>query len=288
MVVILQHKLFIKKYTLKSMKKTTKTIATIICLLTVTTLVNAQDRLFTYTYQSGVLNKGQREIEVWNTFRTGKTDYFARLDNRTEFEIGLGKNLQTAFYLNLTSKTNTVDILGIKSFVNQNEISFSNEWKYKILDPVANPVGLALYGEYGIGANEYEIEAKVIVDKRLGDVTLAANAIYEMELEPEYVGSEFELKAEEHKADLNFSAAYSFSPKFSLTMESAFKNVIQESELKHSSLYAGLGLSFVQDNFFLNFTVLPQLTSFKGATTRSLNLDEFEKIQTRLLISYAF
>ena len=270
------------------MKTTVKLLTVIISFISATNLLSAQDRLFTYTYQSGVLNSGQREIEVWNTFRTGRTDYFARLDNRTEFEIGLGKNLQTAFYLNLTSKTNTVDILGIKSFTTGNELSFSNEWKYKILDPLADPVGLALYGEYGIGTSEYELEGKIIVDKKLGNVTLAANAIYEMELEPEYSGSELELEAEEHKADLNFSAAYTFNPRFSLTMESAYKNVIQEGELKHSALYAGVGLSYVQKNFFVNFTVLPQITAFKGTTSGHLNLDEFEKVQTRLLISYAF
>ncbi len=200
------------------MKKTMKLMAVVIAFFGVENNITAQDRLFTYTYQSGVLNSGQREIEVWNTFRTGKTDYFARLDNRTEFEIGLGKNLQTAFYLNLTSKTNTVDILGVKSFATGNELSFSNEWKYKILDPVADPVGLALYGEYGISTSEYELEGKIIVDKKLGNVTLAANAIFEMELEPEYSGSELELEAEEHKADLNFSAAYTLNPRFSLTM----------------------------------------------------------------------
>lgn len=270
------------------MKRMKRTILVAICLISVISTVKSQDRLFTYTYQSGVLNKGQREIELWNTLRTGKTDYFARLDNRTEFEIGLGKNLQTAFYLNLTSKTNTVQNLGIKSFTTEHELSFSNEWKYKLLDPVANPIGLALYGEYGIGTNEYELEAKVIVDKKIGNFTLAVNAVYEMEMEPEFEGTEIEVEAEEHKADFNFAAAYSFNPRFSLTMESAFKNVFEKGELEHSALYAGLGLSFVQDNFFLNLTVLPQITSFKGATNGILNLNEFEKIQTRLLVSYAF
>jgi len=92
-------------------------------------LSNAQDRLFTYTYQSTVLNKGQRELEVWNTLRTGRDDFYARLDHRTEFEIGLGGRLQTAFYLNLTSKTKTVSESGIKSTSTENEISFSNEFK---------------------------------------------------------------------------------------------------------------------------------------------------------------
>jgi hypothetical protein len=66
--------------------------------LTITSFTTyAQDRMFTYTYQSNVLNKGQRELEVWNTLRMGKQDYFSRFDNRTEYEIGLGSNLQTSF-----------------------------------------------------------------------------------------------------------------------------------------------------------------------------------------------
>lgn len=247
--------------------------------------IHAQDRLFTYTYQSSVLNKGQREIEVWNTLRTGRNNYFARLDNRTEFEIGLGKNIQTAFYLNLTTKTKTVDNLGVKSFDNENEISFSNEWKYKILDPVANPFGLALYGEYGIGTSEYELEGKVIVDKKLEKFTLAGNGVYELEIVPSYDANALKWESE-HKAELYASVAYEIKTGLNLTVESAFKNVFEEGELLHSALYAGIGISYVHDNFLLNFTVLPQIASFKGQTNSTLNLKEFEKVQCRLLFSY--
>ena len=60
-----------------------------------------------------------------------------------------------------------------------------------------------------------------------------------------------------------------------------------DGKLEHSALYAGLGVSYSKNNFLLNFTVMPQLTSFKGATNGSLNLNEFEKTQCRLLFSYA-
>ena len=133
----------------------------------------AQDRIFTYAYQSTVLNKGQREIEIWNTVRTGREDFYARLDHRSEFEIGLGRKLQTAFYLNLTAKTRTTEEDASKSLHTENEISFSNEWKLKLMDPVANPFGLALYGEYGIGSNEFELEGKLILDKRISNLTIA-------------------------------------------------------------------------------------------------------------------
>src|SRR5512133_2041396 len=134
------------------MMKRTRQIKRIVLfalLLTIFWTANAQDRLFTYTYQSTVLGKGQKELEVWNTFRTGRDDFYARLDHRTEFEIGLGSNFQTAFYLNLTTKTQAAGPDSAKYLETENEIGFSNEWKFKLLDPVAHPVGLALYAEVG-------------------------------------------------------------------------------------------------------------------------------------------
>src|SRR5258708_40092297 len=66
----------------------------------------AQDRMFAYTYQTNVLNKGDFDLEFQNTLRTGKAGAYSpyvfgqHLDQRLEFEVGLGKNIQTSFYLN--------------------------------------------------------------------------------------------------------------------------------------------------------------------------------------------
>jgi hypothetical protein len=248
---------------------------------------NAQDRLFTYTYQSSVLNKGQRELESWNTLRTGREDYYARYDNRTEYEVGLGNNLQTAFYLNLTSKTKTISDNSEKSLATENEIGFSNEWKLKLLDPVAHPIGLALYGEVGISSNEYELEGKIILDKKIGNLAIAANAVFEQEFAPGYVNNELEWEKEK-KIEGYLAFAYPLSPKFHLTLENAYKNVFVENEIKHSALFSGLGFSYVHKNFWVNFTAMPQLTSFKGETNNNLNLNEYEKVQIRLLFSYMF
>ena len=247
----------------------------------------AQDRLFTYTYQSTVLNKGQREIESWHTLRAGREDFYARYDNRTEYEIGLGGNLQTAFYMNITSKTKTVTENNIKSLSTSTEFGFSNEWKLKLLDPVAHPVGLALYGEFGIASNEYELEGKIILDKKIGNLTIAANAVYEQEFKPGYENSEFKWEKEK-KIEGYLSFAYPLNPKFQLTLENVVKNVFEESEIAHSALYSGVGFSYLQDKFWANFTVLPQVKSFKGETNNNLNLNEYEKVQIRLLFSYLF
>lgn len=261
-----------------------KTILSVTLFLCVF-LGHAQDRLFTYTYQSTVLNQGQKELEIWNTYKTGKSNFYSHLDNRSEFEIGLGKNIQTAFYLNLTSKTRTIEENSNKSLETGKEISFSNEWKWKIFDPVANPIGLALYAEYGIGSNEFEFEWKLILDKKINNFTVASNAIYEIEFKPGFNDNNLGWK-KETKMDYNLAFAYSLSPKFHLTMENVYRNVFEEGQLLHNAIYSGFGVSHVQQNFWVNFTVLPQIKSFIGNTNNSINLDEFEKIQLRLIFSY--
>lgn len=247
----------------------------------------AQDRLFTYTYQSTVLNKGQRELESWNTIRTGRDDFYVRFDNRTEFEIGLGSKLQTAFYLNLSSKTKTVMEDSVKSLSTENEIGFSNEWKLKILDPVADPIGLALYAEIGIASNEFELEGKVIIDKKIGHLTLAGNAVYEYEFAPNYQNNKLSWETEQ-KLNGVLAFAWTFGTKFHLTQENTCNNVFVDGKLAHSALYSGLGFSYSLDQFWVNFTAMPQVASFKGSTNSKLNLNEFEKIQFRLLFSYMF
>lgn len=248
---------------------------------------NGQDRIFTYTYQSNVLNKGQREIEVWNTLRQGKQDFFSRLDNRTEFEVGLGGNLQTSFYLNLTTITQTVMDGVQKTTDTRHEIGFSNEWKLKLTDPVANPVGLALYGEYGISSSEYELEGKLIFDKKINNLTIAGNVSYEGEFAPLYIDNQLKWGKEGH-VDYNLALGYAIGYGFHLTQENNFGNVYIEKELQHSALYSGVGFSYNRENFWVNFTVLPQIRSFKGETNSRLDLNEFEKVQFRLLFSYAF
>ena len=249
------------------------------------TKAEAQDRLFTYTYQSTVLNKGQRDLESWNTLRAGRENFYLRYDNRTEYEIGLGKNIQTSFYLNLSSETRTISDNTTKSLSTTNETGFSNEWKLKLLDPMANPVGLALYGEVGVSTNEFDLEGKIILDKKIGNFTIAANGVFEHEFGPNYLNNVL-VWEKENKVEGYLAFAYAVRPKFNLTIENAFKNVIVNGELEHSALFSGLGFSYVADKFWVNFTAVPQVASFKGETNNNLNLNEYEKVQFRLLFSY--
>lgn len=246
-----------------------------------------QDRIFNYVYQSLVLNKGQRELEVWTTFRTGRTDYYRRMDIRVEFEVGLGKRLQTAFYLNYKGKASAhlEDTLMIMR--TSNDFSFSNEWKYKLSDPVANAIGTALYSELTLGLTEVKLEAKVILDKRIGRVSQAMNLVFESEWEWEAEKKKIEVETT-YEFEVNYGIGIDLGKGFTVGIEARNPNTYTEDGWwAHSAIYAGPTFSFARDDFWVNGTFMPQLAGLRGISANSsLNLGAFERYQFRLLFSY--
>src|SRR5665647_2523432 len=103
-------------------KKTMKKIL-LFSVLLISLSTQAQDRLFTYTYQSNVLNKGQKELEVWSTLRSGRDNYYRAFDHSMEFEVGLGGKLQTSFYLNYGYSKGIVTSNNIQSLETNNSYS---------------------------------------------------------------------------------------------------------------------------------------------------------------------
>jgi len=260
-----------------------------------------QDRVFNYTYQSLVLAPGQRELEVWNTFRVGKESYFRGFDHRIEFEIGIAKGLQTAFYLNIASRSfsrmsdqlsqgpgGIVVVTPVSSMQTETEFSFSNEWKYKLTDPLADPFGIALYGEYSISPTDIELEPKLILDKIVGDVILAFNTAAEFEFEKEIETDGSETTEKEIKAFLTFSAALRVADGLHLGVELVNRNGFSDGMFRYSALFAGPTVSYIHREFWINVTLLPQVTAFKGATQDGLVLNSLERFEARILFSYAW
>lgn len=250
--------------------------------------VQAQDRLFTYTYQSNVLNKGQKELEIWSTMKDGRDTYYKGFDHSLEFEVGLGGKLQTSFYLNYGYSAGVVTENNIQSLEQKNSYSFANEWKLKLSDPVVNPVGSAVYFEYKLGTDETELEGKLIFDKQIGKSTHALNLVYEYEIEKQFEpnGNLINVKYEgEHKLEANYGYSYKLNKNLALGVELMNQNTISEGNWEYSVLSAGPVLSYNIDGFWVNLSCMPQVTNLK---TGNLEFHDSQKLQTRLLFSYVF
>lgn len=257
-----------------------------------------QDRIFTYTYQSNTLAPGQKELEIWTTLRTGREGFYRSLDNRFEFEVGIAKNLQTAFYLNsfqTAQEVRLADNLANETVSIEKSIgwSFSNEWKLKLSDPVGNVIGSALYGEFTIAPTETELEFKLILDKKTGPFFHALNLESELEFETELEeeNGEIEVETEEKtKFKLVYGIARNVGQHWHVGLESFLKAGQAKDPMDYLVLFAGPGCSYSKGSFWLNLTVMPQLAGLLHPTdgASGLYLEKEEKLQTRLMFSYVF
>ncbi|MBA3706346.1 MAG: hypothetical protein H0W84_10755 [Bacteroidetes bacterium] len=265
-------------------------------ILTVSSSI-AQDRQFVRTYQSSTLAKGVKDLEVWNTYRTGRQYFYNRLDQRLEFEIGLTDKLQTALYLNAEHKTfaSHLDTLGgIKDtsssgVFSESGFSVSSEWKFKISDAVANTIGSALYLEFTVGTSEVEIEGKIILDKRTDKNIFAFNIVGEYEMGFDVKKGETQIE-KEMKAELDLAYMRMLNPYLGLGLEIRNHNVFVKDKLEHSALFGGPTLFYSGDKFFIILNALPQWTNLQvnEHNPNSLNLNEYQKIEARLLIGFNF
>jgi hypothetical protein len=248
----------------------------------------ANERHYTYTYESAGMPEGARELEIWTTARYGRERFYSAIDNRLELEFGLSDRLLTAFYLNTsgvredtgTEIENHYELQGI-----------SSEWKYKLSDAVADALGSALYAEATYGLEELELEAKLILDKRLGDVHLAGNAVYELEVEG--LGEDVEV---EHIVEVDLAGAYRFTPTLSLGVEGRARTVIEHGEVEHVTFFTGPVVAFGSDAGWGALSFLGQVGSLgehegeAGAAGEEEeegfgpNLVNYERINIRLIL----
>ncbi|HET7541029.1 MAG TPA: hypothetical protein VFK05_14195 [Polyangiaceae bacterium] len=249
--------------------------------LSATSLAQATERHFTYTYESGVLAPGHVELEPWTTVRVGRDDFYSRIENRLEFELGLTERLQTSLYLNTAATAQDSNEGGVTTRQQSFELSsISSEWKLKLSDPTAHPLGSALYFEGSYGNSEAELEAKVILDKRIGNLVLATNLVGELEFEFAEPGE----TEKEAAFELDLGAAYFITRSVTLGAELRPTMVLAEGELESVAFYGGPTLSTAYDGWWTALTVLPQLYSPKNEQGRKLDLAHNERVQIRVLL----
>lgn len=272
-----------RRYTKNAVATASLTALGVLALLPA---ASATERRFTYTYESSTLGAGEREIEPWTTFRLGRQQYYRALDNRLELEFGLTDRLMMAWYLNLSTETADVPGATPGTFDRQTEFEhgISSEWKYKLLDPVADPLGLALYLEGAATTKEVELEGKIILDKRMGDFLTALNIVGEYEW-----NSASGITKQEKYFEFDAAGAYFFTPTFSAGVELRDHNEIDDG-WEFSVFSAGPVVSYSTETWWATLTVLPQLANLKRKTEDASvrELEEHEKVATRLIFGAHF
>lgn len=241
----------------------------------------ANQRHYTNSYETAVLAPGVVEVEPWATARLGKDQFYTGVDNRLEFEVGLTERLQTSLYVNWGTEGARVDgVIGSSA----NHKGISSEWKYKLSDSVADAIGSALYLEVGLGPTEADVESKILIDKRIGALSVVFNAVYEYE-------RNFAEDIDEHKLAATAGLSWFVSEHASIGIEAMDFNVMEpesaglKSELMHGAVYAGPVASYGVGNWWVAASLTPQVFGYGKAVGpgRGLDLDDFERFQGRIL-----
>jgi len=236
----------------------------------------ATERELTFTYDSSVLPPGSRELELWSTARFGRPDGYTAFDNRAEFELGVVSQLQTAIYLNFSTSHEGPSGSNVQTW------SVSNEWKWKLLDPVADPFGFALYGEFLLGVNEQELEGKLIFDKRIGRLLLALNLIGELGWESAFNGT-----VHEQVLEATGGASYRLGAGFSLGVEMRLNCLWETGEgFVGGAFFVGPVVGFESGGFWATVSFLPQAVGFGPSTVGGLALEDQERFNIRLLVGF--
>jgi hypothetical protein len=196
-------------------------VGALVLLTAGTAVANPRPLPFSYTYES--LPEGALEIEqivdmthVKTQDLTGDFRTIPRTTLVTEFEFGLTSRLEAGFYIQLVDEP----VLGTDASLRFDGIK--ERLRYRLAEPGEWPVDVALYGELAQLRNEFEVEAKIILQRRLGRVRVLSNLWVEREF---YYGGR-----REWVFHPTLGAAYEWSPRFSLGLESWLIKEIEDGE----------------------------------------------------------
>lgn len=248
---------------------------------------SADERKFTYSYESKTLPQGSWEFEQWVTLQAEReTGRYQKWIFREEIEYGLLDRLTTALYFNWEYLAQS----GIPGKENEHEVEFStisSEWKYKVLDGAADPIGLLLYTEVAVGPEEQELEFKVILDKQFGAFRLAYNFVVEFEREEEEEANGETEWEKESALFHTFGISYQANPNFAVGLEAFFKKSF-EGNFEHQErvvFYAGPNVHVAVERFWFTLTALKQLDR---GSDEEIDLQNTSEYEFRLIVGYNF
>ena len=168
---------------------------------------------FTYTYDT--LAKGEGEVEQYVDYTPtkaldakGNPAWYGATQFQTEFEYGITDHLELGVYATFVPRpgdyTNTATLTegnGLKERL-----------RLRIADENVLPIDIALYGELVENDIEFEIEAKIILQKRFGRLRIASNLWAEREF---YYG----LNQQDWVVNPTLGLTYEITPSFHLGVE---------------------------------------------------------------------
>jgi len=152
----------------------------VLAILLAAPLANATPRTFPFTYNYETLPEGSAELELYGDITpvkalaasTGAPTFYGATQFQAELEYGLLDRLELGVYFTFVPRPGD-------SFTQVAAMTEGNGLKQRLRLRLAEagewPLDVAFYGEVVENDQEIELEAKVILQRRIGRVRLATN-----------------------------------------------------------------------------------------------------------------
>jgi hypothetical protein len=159
-------------------------VAAMIAMALTAKPAHATPRPLPFTYTTDTLAPGELEVEQYVDVTSAKAVglsnspvYYAVTQFQTEFEYGIANRLELGLYVvyvptpaNYLELPETTETTGVKERL-----------RYVLADPGAWPIDVGLYGELVEGQTEAELEGKILLQRRFGNLRVDANLWAEYE-----------------------------------------------------------------------------------------------------------
>ncbi len=235
------------------MKPLSIIVSAIVAISMISSSVQADRRIFGYTYPYQTLPKGTLELEhyldmgfnTWDDPNTpAEEDDWTQVKwkHQIEFEYGITDHLDFGFY-NVFSK---------KPYGNLDYDGFKLRSRYRFAEQDEHFLDPALYLEVGYFGDEVKLEEMLILAKRLGKIEIAFNGKLEQKYQIDDDDWEFEFLP-------LLGIGYHFNHNFALSLEYYGKLKVENGEIEYFVNYLGPALSVTGGSFYWTLAVQPQL-----------------------------
>jgi hypothetical protein len=212
------------------MKLAVSALLVVPAALAVSTVSHANPRPLPFTYTTDTLPPGGVEIEQYvdmeplraRNASSGALQEYLASAFLTEVEIGIAPRLELGLYITIVPD-NASQVSDAALFPQEGS-GLKQRLRYVFADPDEWPVDVGVYGELSENEREVELEAKVLLQKRIGKLRIAANISGEYEFYFRNDGTDpnadFTNRQREFVLNPSAGITYELDPKFHLGIDS--------------------------------------------------------------------
>lgn len=205
-----------------------------------------------FTWTSRTSEAGHSGLEVWLTPRLVRSDDYFRLDARAIWTHGVARALETQLSVDVDiERTGSTEGLDPK---------LSSLWKWTTWG--LSPFAVGGMGRLSLGPNQFEAEARLIADLRLGRLLVALNASAARALF--WKGRE----GVDTRLEESLAVQFAISPQASVGLEGRGKSSWAGREYRGSAVYVGPTLAFRHPKFWVMLGGYAQIAAQKAGPAR--------------------